>query len=161
MDNDDTMNLYLVQHARALTKDEDPARPLSEQGVADMHRVIKLLSKRKEPVRVTQIRHSSKLRARQTAELLIEAVYTQRGLVEEPDLLPAADPAVWVKGLFGCSADLMLVGHMPHLAEVANGLLNMFRSGEEPLEVTFKNGGVICLCRNELGVWRKRWAIAP
>ncbi|MDP6525166.1 MAG: phosphohistidine phosphatase SixA [Kiritimatiellia bacterium] len=161
MDNDDATNLYLVQHARALTKDEDSSRPLSKQGVADMHRVIKLLSKRKDVVRVREIRHSGKLRSQQTAELLCEAVETKHGLVEDAYLVPNADPSVWAGMLLGCAEDLMIVGHMPHLAKLAERLFVMGYATKKRPELTFKNGGVICLCRNEMGVWRKRWAVTP
>ena len=36
------MPLYLVQHALALTGDQDPRRPLSEQGVADATRIAEV-----------------------------------------------------------------------------------------------------------------------
>ena len=33
------MKLYLVQHGQAVSKEEDPERPLSEQGREDVRRV--------------------------------------------------------------------------------------------------------------------------
>ena len=39
------MNLYLVQHAEALPKQEDPDRPLSAQGRADIEKVARFVAK--------------------------------------------------------------------------------------------------------------------
>ena len=38
------MNLYLVQHAEAKPKQEDPGRPLTDKGYADIEKTAKLLS---------------------------------------------------------------------------------------------------------------------
>ena len=37
------MNLYLVQHAKAKQKEEDPERPLTENGISSISRVAFLL----------------------------------------------------------------------------------------------------------------------
>ncbi len=156
------MKLYLVQHARAVAKAENPERPLSVEGLSDMHRVIKLLSKRKHPVSVREIRHSGKRRAQQTAELLLEAVHTEHSLVEDADLVPNADPEIWIYKLLGMTGELMLVGHMPHLLKLGERLLSIFGTQHgKTTELSFVNGGVICLERNELGVWRRKWGVTP
>jgi phosphohistidine phosphatase len=160
--NDDATELYLVQHAKALTKEEDPERPLSEEGRAEMARVVKALKKRKNPLRVTAIRHSGKLRARQTAELLLDTVHTSPTLIVDEDLAPDADPEVWVRKLLSLSGGVMLVGHLPHLQTLADRLLSLFPDPrKKPPEVSLTNGAVLCLRRNDLGVWRKGWLTSP
>jgi phosphohistidine phosphatase len=71
------------------------------------------------------------------------------------------DPSVWVRKLLGFAEDLIIVGHMPHLAKLADRLFVVGYATKKRPDLTFKNGSVICLCRNELGVWRKRWAVPP
>ena len=61
----------------------------------------------------------------------------------------------------GFAEDLIIVGHMPHLAKLADRLFVVGYATKKRPDLTFKNGSVICLCRNELGVWRKRWAVPP
>ena len=66
------MKLYLVQHGEALPKEVDSDRPLSDQGQQDVERLARFLANR--GVRVSQVWHSGKTRARQTAELLAAAL---------------------------------------------------------------------------------------
>ena len=59
------MRLYIVQHAAAKPKEEDPDRPLSAQGRVDIDRMATFLAG--NDVAVGSIRHSGKTRAAQTA----------------------------------------------------------------------------------------------
>jgi len=63
------MRLYLVQHGKAKSKDEDPDRPLTDQGRNDIKKVAVFLAEN-AGLKVTSIYHSGKTRARQTAEVL-------------------------------------------------------------------------------------------
>jgi len=66
------MKLYLVQHAKAASKQEDLERPLTEEGRRDVQRVaafIKPLS-----ICVDYLWHSGKRRAEQTAGFLADVV---------------------------------------------------------------------------------------
>ena len=52
----------------------------------------------------------------------------------------------------------MLVGHLPHVQQLAGLLL----SGEaSAASVPFTNSCVICLSRDEQAVWQVRWAVTP
>ncbi|HBT41126.1 MAG TPA: phosphohistidine phosphatase SixA, partial [Rhodospirillaceae bacterium] len=59
------MRLYLVRHGLALTKDENPDRPLSAQGQKDVKRMASFLGR--AGVRMPRVIHSEILRAQQTA----------------------------------------------------------------------------------------------
>ena len=60
------MKLYLVHHAHAVTAEEDPARPLSDQGRIESDRLgDRLKAFGAAPVRIL---HSDKLWTQQTAE---------------------------------------------------------------------------------------------
>ena len=56
------------------------------------------------------------------------------------------------------SGNVMLVGHLPHLSRLSGLLI----SGDPDRKVVdFKNGGIVCLVRNEEGIWFIRWMIIP
>ena len=63
------MDLYLMQHGQATTETEDPERPLTDAGRAAVQRVAKRA--RAADVRISSCLHSGKLRAEQTAQLLV------------------------------------------------------------------------------------------
>ncbi|MDH5363038.1 MAG: phosphohistidine phosphatase SixA [Aigarchaeota archaeon] len=150
------MKLYLVQHAEAKGEEEDPARPLSEMGWKDLEKVTSFL--RKRGIEIARILHSGKLRARQTAEKLSEVVRSSEDVQENEGLAPLDDPAKWENRLKEETADVMLVGHLPHLSKLAGLLL----TGDSNRRViNFKMGGVVCLERDEKGSWSVGWMIIP
>ena len=148
------MRVYLIQHGEAKRKEEDPARPLTENGKAEVERVGRFLAK--IGVKVDQILHSGKLRAAQTAELIAKYVKPMKKVEAVKDLDPLADPRIWAERLNKGENDLILVGHLPHLKRLASLLL----TGREDLEIVrFRYGGVVCLEKNE--GWSILWMIRP
>jgi len=151
------LRLYLVQHAEAKSKEEDPSRPLSRRGREDMRKLAKYAEKHLE-IQVKQIFHSSKLRAKQTAEILAKHVYPEKGATVAEDLEPLADPKAWENQLGETTEDVMIVGHLPHLSKLASDLLTGDKSKEV---VTLRMASVTCLERDENGRWTVRWMITP
>ncbi len=150
------MTLYLVQHAHARPKEEDPQRSLSDKGLADIQNLAAFLGVR--GIHVSRILHSGKLRARQTAEALDEHLHPSDGISETDGLAPLDDPAVWAGRLADTNEDLMLVGHLPHLGKLAALLVT--GNVDQPV-VMFKPGGVVCLERDDEGRWSLRWMVVP
>ncbi len=150
------MLLYLVQHAEAKREEEDPARPLSEKGAGDIGRVASYLSRL--DCRVDRIMHSGKLRAKQTAEVLAGGLRPLDGVCETDGLLPLDDPERIAGRLNDGQGSLMLVGHLPHLGKLASLLLCGDPGGNV---VSFKMAGVLCLERDEKGVWSVKWMLTP
>lgn len=139
------MNLYLVRHAIAVPHDapgyeDDSSRPLTDKGRTKMREIargLKVLGVAPEIVL-----SSPYLRARQTAEILVEVLDSTRRLEFTENLLPLAHPDhMWLElqgyAHFGSVA---LVGHEPNLSALTNLLL-----GVEGLQVNFKKGGVCYL----------------
>ena len=135
------MRLYLVQHGRALTDEQDPDRPLTDDGAADVRRVAELARSAGAGGSVQSIVHSGKTRARQTAEIWAEALAAP---VEPADgLSPMDDPSVWAERLSGRRdrpEDLMLVGHMPHLGRLT--CLLVAGDAERPV-VAYRPGALV------------------
>lgn len=151
------MRVYLVQHAEAKREEEDPARPLTEKGRADVRKVSHYAAQFTS-IRVDRIVHSGKTRARQTAEVLSEHLRPPRGVQQLEGLAPLDDPKTVADLLASLSEDLMVVGHLPHLGRLA-GLLLCGDENRAPVE--FKMGGIVALNRTEQGQWSVGWIIAP
>ncbi len=149
------MRIYLAQHGLAMDEAADPARPLSDQGREDVARVAGFLSLFEKP-RPTTVFHSGKLRAEQTAAMFAEG-WGNLPVEQTEGLSPNDDPAIWVERLAGLREDVMLVGHLPHLARLA-GLLLSGDAGREAVQ--FKNAGVLCLERGKDG-WGVCWMVHP
>ena len=149
------MYLYLIQHGEAKSEKEDSARPLSEKGSRDARKVASFVSSN-TGVAVELIFHSGKLRAAQTAEIVAEYLKPSKGVSERDGLTPMDDPAIWAKRL-ETGADLMLVGHLPHLARLASLLIC---GNPEAGVINFHMGGIVCLKRDD-AQWSVEWMIAP
>lgn len=158
------MELYLVRHGVALREEQDPQRPLSEAGAETVRRLGTFLG-RSRAVSVSEVRHSGKLRARQTAEVIARSCGIAAPLRATPDLEPLADVSGLVAELERTEENLMLVGHLPHLSRLASALI-----GASPdLEAfDFEAGAVLCLraVPNRAGTgqgraWVVAWMLAP
>lgn len=150
------MLLYLVQHAEAKKEEEDPVRPLSGRGNEDIKNVATYASRLN--IRISQILHSEKIRAIQTAHVLAEYLRPEKGVHEATGLDPRDGPEVWGKRLSKMNEDLMLVGHLPHLGQLASLLLC---GDPNKTIIDFKMGGIVCLKRFEDGRWAVEWMITP
>jgi len=150
------MYLYLVQHAEAKREEEDPTRDLTEKGRRDLESVAHHLQRLQ--VQVRQIFHSGKTRAQNTAQVLARHLQPPAGVSEAPGLAPLDDPGVWAARVAGMDEDLLLVGHLPHLARLAALLLT---GDTEKNIINFRMGGAVRLRRMETGQWLVDWLIVP
>jgi len=140
------MRAYLVRHGEAKREDVDPERHLTDRGAEEVRRIAAAAVDNLS-VRPTRILHSSKARARQTAEIWGQLV---GAYVSEADSLsPNDDPAIWAARLETDGDGVMLVGHLPHLERLA-GLL-VTGDADRPV-AGFPAGGLVCLERSE-GSW--------
>lgn len=151
------MKLYLVQHAKAKSKEEDPDRPLSDEGRADIGKVAAYVANN-TPIKVEQIFHSGKTRARQTAEALAEALHPATEVGQSSDLKAMAEPSIWAKRLAETDRETMLVGHKPYMPKLAALLLCQ---DEAKTVVDFQKGGVVCLGRDSDNQWVVQWIVTP
>lgn len=141
------MPLFLVQHGISLAKDIDPERGLSEEGRAGVEQVARAAG---HGIAVSGIRHSGKKRARQTAEILAEALQPANGVAESAGLAPLDDVAAVAKDL-AAGENLMLVGHLPFMERLASYLLV---GSADVIVVKFTNGGIVCLDQDpDSGSW--------
>jgi phosphohistidine phosphatase len=151
------MYLYLVQHGEAVNKDVNPERPLTEAGTAAVRKVFAYLA-RHTKVPVDIIYHSGKLRAEQTAEIIAHELGLEGRVEEGKELNPQSLPWGWVERLSDLQQNIMIVGHLPHLKRLTALLICQDESKQC---VDFRNGGIVCLARNESGVWTMQWIVIP
>jgi len=142
------MKLYLIQHGEAISKQEDPGRPLSERGVQDVQALAVLLGN--AGVKVARVWHSGKRRAEQTAEILATAVLSG-GRIESVEGINPNDPA----SEFATDADVwdedtLVVGHMPFMSR----LVSLLTTGDTGTEmVQYQPGSLVCLERVDAEQW--------
>lgn len=149
------MNHYFVQHGKAVSRDIDEARPLSDEGINETLAIAKNLSK--NDVVVSQICHSGKKRATQTAEIIaaelgISSIEEIKGMDPNDDVKSFSEMQ-----LSSNTADTMFIGHLPHLQKLVSYLL----TDEETLNcITFKNSSVVCIESTDDGA-SLLWYITP
>lgn len=149
------MRVYLIQHGKAKSKEEDPARGLTVEGREETGQMAEALGKVNPEVYV--VWQSGKLRARQTAEILAEGLGIPQRIMEHSNLSPMDDVKIVAGELKGLGHNIAISGHLPFLSRLA-GLLLTGSEAAEPIR--FRNSGVVCIERNEDG-WQLQWAVTP
>jgi phosphohistidine phosphatase len=149
------MDFFLVRHGEAKSDLEDTRRPLSARGRLDVEKIARAAAAKK--LEVSEILHSDKLRAKQTAEILARFLAPAGGVRQIAGLAPEDDPMFVKAELDAADASLMLVGHLPHLGRLAALLV----TNDSEREVAhFSPATMICLARGA-AAWQLRWTLAP
>jgi phosphohistidine phosphatase len=129
--------IYLVRHGDTVPEERDPTRPLSEKGRAEVEATARALLK--EKANIEEIWHSTKLRAKQTAEIIAQ-ILGIKNVLEKEGLTPFDDPAPVAELLKAADKNILIAGHMPFLGELA------LLFGKSVMG--FENGGVVVLMPN-------------
>lgn len=150
------MDLYLMQHGVAAAEEEDPSRPLTAAGRAEVEAVA--ARARDLGVRADRCVHSGKLRAEQTATILADALgatpEARSGLSPSDPVGPVAD---WLRTEVATTGGLAVVGHLPFLDRLASVLV----AGDEHAHVVrFRNAGLVALAETEDG-FAVSWVLLP
>jgi phosphohistidine phosphatase len=150
------MKLYLVQHGEASPEEIDPARPLTAKGRKDVQKVASFL--KKAGIGPLPVRHSGKMRARETAEMIASFLGAESQVQAREKLDPQDPVQPLVQEISGLDSDLMVAGHLPFLGKLASALLT---GSESQNLLSFRQGGVVCLNRNENRIWQVAWMVIP
>ena len=113
--------VYLVRHGEAQSPMADPQRGLTERGSATVQRLGAWASAVFPTV--SEIRHSGKLRAEQTARILANSFQMNTEPIAVSGLNPNDDVVPVAESLAGVEHPLMLVGHLPFLARLTSCLV--------------------------------------
>ena len=150
------MRIYLVQQGKAKSKQEDPSRPLTAEGIQESAQTSELFSR--TDISVSRILHSGKDRAQQTAYILALEIQPRPKIETREGLAPMDDPQQIAEALAESFDDVVMVGHLPHLERLTSLLLT---EKADQNSVTFQNSGIVCLERDQRNSWSLRWAITP
>ncbi|HIE92795.1 MAG TPA: hypothetical protein EYQ83_07985 [Acidobacteria bacterium] len=147
------MLLYLAHHGAAVSPTEDPQRPLSSLGRTQVDRLSGEAAQRK--VRPDVIWHSGKLRARQTAEAYWRACNPLAEFSAARWMQPGDPPRI-ADRLLGETRNILLAGHMPHLARLLRHLIG---DDDDPASsASFPFNGLVVVEQLENG-WEERWRL--
>jgi phosphohistidine phosphatase len=151
------MKLYLIQHGEAKPETEDPERSLTGKGANEVRTVSKAATE--FDIRPSKVYHSGKLRAQQTAEIIVSALEATHLPVQSVQgLNPNDDIHPWVERILKEQEDLMIVGHLPFLEKLASFLLS---GNEKANSVMFRYGAIVCLDQKGGKGWAVRWILTP
>lgn len=149
------MELFFAQHGKAVSKEEDPDRPLTEEGRQETRRTAQRMAASGVPVH--EIWHSGKLRARETAEIFAQALGPIRELRARDDLGPTDDPTSAVEAARTSGNAVLLVGHKPFMSRLPSLLLT---GDPEAGAVDVRHSAVGALKETDEG-WALRWYLPP
>lgn len=145
------MLLYLVRHGQALPQEQHPQCPLSASGRAQIVALGQVLHEK--AVQPHFIWHSSKARAQETAQILAQALNLETAVRERPHLSPMDPLEPMLQTLARLDEDLLLVGHLPYLANLATQLADT--------KPVFHTGTCLCLQRGDTPNWVEQWCLNP
>jgi len=147
------MKIYLVRHGEAVSSDIDPENPLSPQGAENVEKIARHLGERSFPIE--RILHSQKLRAKQTAQIMLKYIAPEALLVEHPQMAPN-DPieSAFVQAAAG-DGDSMMVGHLPYL----QSLLGHMVAGNDHMDLVQFNVGTTVCVSSVNGSWIIDWVL--
>jgi phosphohistidine phosphatase len=150
------MRLYIVQHGDAVPKDVDPDRPLSDRGRADIERLTEWLTR--HDVRIAQILHSGKTRARETAEILQPLLESDGKIDAQQGLAPNDSPEDFLQQLSTEEKDTIIAGHMPF---VSRAVSHAIAGTPDSQLVEFSPGSVAGIQREQGDAWRLFMFVRP
>ena len=121
------MNLFLMRHAEAAdlgaegsTRDAD--RPLTEKGQRQARLMGRLL--RRLDVKIELVLTSPFVRARETADLLLEAFGGHVPILDDETFVPdGAEDDMWTTITRTGRSHVLAMGHLPSIADLAAALM--------------------------------------
>ena len=133
--------IYFAQHGLAVRKEEDSSRPLSATGIKQTTDIAEQL--RISKIQISDVYHSGKLRAQQTAEIFASSLKVPSILTSDY-LSPNDDVEMLAENLNINNA--LYVGHLPHLEKLICYLVTKHKI---PEVLNFRNSAVVCLEKND------------
>jgi len=154
------MKLYLARHGIAKSKEEDPSRGLTKQGVQEVDKVASIVGNM--GLNIEGIFHSDKTRAVQTATVFAHYLKPTLGIHETDELYPDDDISVWVNRILCSDDDPMIVGHLPYLNRL---IAKLVVQNDSKQLIDFQPATLVCLedgCLGEAAEnFSVKWVLSP
>src|SRR5438105_102208 len=150
------MNLYILRHGLAVepeagSYENDAARPLTPKGKRKLKRIGRAMKALE--LSFDLILSSPYVRARQTAEIVAEALKAAKRLEFSSMLTPDGSPKkliTYLQAEQGASEDVLLVGHEPYLSS----LIALLISDHASARVELKKGALCKMAAESLKAGR-------
>ena len=160
------MNLYILRHAIAIERgtpgyENDAERPLTPKGERKLGRIARAM--RRLDLELDLVLTSPYVRARQTAERVVEVLKLEKRMEFTDTLIPGGDSTALVNLISShpqAPENVLLVGHEPYLS----GLVSLLVAGAEGFVVELKKGGLCKLTVDQLKHGRcaeLSWLLTP
>lgn len=150
------MALFLVQHGKSLSKDIDPDQGLSIEGIDEVERIATVA--KDYSIKISKINHSTKTRARQTAEIFASALKPPGGIHEKRGLKPLDDVTA-IADKIESKDNIMFIGHLPFMERLTAYLIT---NSVEKTVFKFQNSGIVCLDKDpDTLSWIIKWTLMP
>lgn len=146
--------LYILQHGNAVSKEENPDRPLSTDGRRDVERLAEYLAEK--GTFLQRIFHSGKLRAEQTATIISERLAP--GIAPEviEGINPNDDPKKFIREIEDVNGVVLIASHMLFVSKLCSTLL----TSKPDALFSFSPGTIACVgCED--GKWSLQFMIQP
>jgi len=147
------MKLYLLRHGQASSVSVDPEQGLSVIGRSEVQQLANRMVSRK--LHFSRIFHSSKTRARQTAEIMRLTLSPGADISEHTSIKPNDDPDKLTSDINGWHQDTLVVSHLPFLPTLITKL-----TGHSATTISFQPATLICLVHNNQA-WELEWVEIP
>lgn len=148
--------LLLVQHGQAVSKEQDPDRPLSSQGEAEVSRMAEFLAA--GGIMVDRIVHSGKTRAKQTAKILAKSI-SESGTIEVIDgINPNDTVTTFADHVTTWNSPALVVGHLPFMEKL---VAHLTAPDSKLPVVTYQPGSVVCVAKDDSRHWVIQWMVTP
>ena len=134
--------IYLVRHGEAEGGSSDQDRVLTAEGAAAVERLAAWAARVK--ISVTEISHSGKRRAEETAAIFARHLKPRRGVTIMPEIGPEGDPALFAEEIAAEAEPAMFVSHLPFLGNAVAELV-----GSEWPVVNFHPATLVALARDD------------
>ena len=150
------MKLYLMRHGEALSPQKDPQRGLTENGKKKVELVADYLQK--QGVTMSQIFHSNKKRARETAEIMAKIIAPDVTLTEHDKITPNDDPHLILSEINTWQEDTLITSHLPFVPD----LITLLTEKDAYMTaITFETATIVCLEKVNSYKWELVWSTAP
>lgn len=150
------MKLYLMRHGQAASPQQDPEQGLTADGREDIERLAIQLEQ--QGIRVNQVFHSEKPRARQSAEIMASHIAPDVKLKVHEHIKPNDDPQQIIPELDKWQEDTLITSHLPFIPNLLSRLTDAVDSNHA---ISFEPGTVVCLEREADTPWHFVWVASP
>lgn len=150
------MKLLLMRHGKYTDATIDPELGLSDAGKVEIERLAKELSS--QGVSFSQVFHSEKKRARETAEIMARFIAPGVSVTTHKHIKPNDDPAILLEEISLWHEDTLVASHLPFVPSL---LARLTSNASAISQIGFEPGTIVSLSKSDENNWQIDWVAAP